>query len=377
MTEVDRSVRLRAALSTWFSLVLIALVLTTVVLGWWSYQVNMVPETEQDERLVEQWSESTAYDHGADLINESLAFEGVDRVENRPIYYTNLATELDGTYTYSFAASGGEVTTTTETYLLIRGGELDGNEVVSTYWELARPLESETSVIGPDEKHRVDFTVDVPFVLETIATVEEELGSTEGLVDVRIVSVSRVEGVVEGDAVEHTHRSELLMIIEPSTFRVIDSNVVTERHETFETVEVIVHPGPMETYGSIVLFVLSAVAALALGLGRSLGYIELTDRERELIDIEQDRKRFDEWITTGTFPSEREYDQTVLVDDLEGLVDVAIDTNKRVIEDPQLGASTVLDDDFIYIYVRPDSPARDWLVRYADTTMDEFEKGEF
>jgi hypothetical protein len=107
------------------------------------------------------------------------------------------------------------------------------------------------------------------------------------------------------------------------------------------------------------------------------GYIELTDEERELVEITQARQRFTEWITTGEFPSEREYDETVLVDDLEGLVDVAIDTNKRVIEDTQLGVFTVLDDAYIYIYVQPDSAARDWLVNYADTTIDEFDDYEF
>ncbi|WP_241996948.1 DUF5305 family protein, partial [Halorubrum sp. SD626R] len=95
---------------------------------------------------------------------------------------------------------------------------------------------------------------------------------------------------------------------------------------------------------------------------------------REILHVHQQEQVFSEWITRGTFPSEREYEATVLVDDLEGLVDVAIDTNKRVIKDEQLGVSTVLDGDYVYVYVRPDSPAEDWLVNYADMTMDEFEQ---
>ncbi|WP_241989535.1 DUF5305 family protein, partial [Halorubrum sp. SP9] len=67
----------------------------------------------------------------------------------------------------------------------------------------------------------------------------------------------------------------------------------------------------------------------------------------------------------------------ILVDDLEGLVDVAIDTNKRVIKDEQLGVCTVLDGEFAYLYVQPDSPASDWLVNYADMTMDEFQEFDF
>lgn len=374
MADSSRSVRLRAALDTWFTIVVIVLIFSSVVLGWWAYQVNMVPETEQEERLVEQWSESTSYEHGADLINESIAFEDMDRVENRPIYYTNLATELDGQYSYAYTADNGDVTVTTDTYLLIRGGEMDGTEMVETYWEIVRPLATETSDVGPGEPHRVGFTVDILRVLETIATVENELGANDGLVDVRVVSVSNVEGEVENEAWDATHESQLIMVVDPATYRVIETRTVGEQHETFETVEVLVEPGPFETYGSIVLSVLSAVLLVSLVIGRYLGYTELTDEERELLEIERNRERFSEWITTGTFPSERQYDETVLVDDLEGLVDVAIDTNKRVIEDTQLGASTVLDDNYVYIYVRPDSPARDWLVNYADMTLDEFEQ---
>lgn len=377
MAEIDQSVRIRAALETWFVVVVIALVVATVVLGWWAYQVNMVPEVEQEERLVEDWSETTAYDHRAEIINDSLPFDRGEIVENRPIYYTNLAHDLDGTYTYEYNADSGDVTVTTDTYLLIRGGELENQDMDEVFWEIAEPLETEESSIDPDDEHVVEFTVDILYVIETIATVEEQLGAREGVVDVRVVSISEIEGEVEGDTIEHTYESDMIMVVEPATFRIIEEATIEERHETFETVEVLVEPSPIEAYGSIALVALAAVLLGTLLIGRVAGYTELTEEERELLRIEQDRERFSEWITTGTFPSEREYEQTVLVDSLEGLVDVAIDTNKRVIEDPQLGVSTVLDDNYIYIYVRPDSPARDWLVNYADTTLDEFDQHGF
>ncbi|MGM0718144.1 MAG: DUF5305 family protein, partial [Halobacteriota archaeon] len=95
--------------------------------------------------------------------------------------------------------------------------------------------------------------------------------------------------------------------------------------------------------------------------------------EAELLEVYQQEQEFSEWITTGTFPSERDYEATIVVDDLEGLVDVAIDTNKRVIKDEQLGVSTVLDDDYAYLYIRPDSPASEWLFNQADTTMEELD----
>lgn len=376
MPDIDRTVRLRAFLDSRFLVVVLALCLATGVLGWWTYQVNAVPDVEERERVVEKWSERTAYNHSARIVNDSLPFEKGTVVRNRPIYYTNLSNRLDGTYSYRYTADEGELTVTTETFLLIRAGELEEQEVVETFWSVSEPLASKrTRSLGPGEVHRVEHAVNIRDVLETIATVERQVGAREGLVDVRVVSVSSVEGTVEGTEISRRYTSDMIMVVEPATFRVLRLDTVDRTHETTRTTEVVIEPSPVEAYGSAGLFGLSLVVLVGLLVDRSvLGYVELDEEERELLRVKRDRERFSEWITTGTFPAEREYDEMVLVDDLEGLVDVAIDTNKRVIEDEQLGVSTVLDDNHSYVYVHPDSPARDWLVHSADTTLDEFDR---
>lgn len=378
MAEIDRSVRTRAFLDQWFAVVVIVLLALTLVTGWWAYQVNLVPETEQQERLVEEWSESSSYQHRALIVNESIPFEKGQVVTNRPIYYFNLSKTLNGTYAYSYEADGGDVSVDTDTFLLIRAGQLTNQQVNQTFWRVARPLDAKsTDSLAPGDEHTVAFQVDIRSVLRTISTVQRQVGASEGLVDVRVRSVSRIQGTVEGEQINRTYQSDMVMTVNPATFRVIQTNLVSETHQTFETTEVLVQPPPTKAYGSIALTALLGVTLVIVVVARLGGYSELTEEERELIQIERDREQYSEWITTGTFPSERDYEQTVLVDDLEGLIDVAIDTNKRVIEDPQLGVSTVLDDNYIYIYVRPDSPARDWLVNYADTTLDDFEQYEF
>lgn len=377
MPEIDRSLQLRAFLNEWATVLIVVLLIASAGVGWWAYQINLEPSVETEQRLAEQWSESTTYSHSAPITNDSLPFAAAERATNRPLYYTRLSEQLDGTYRYEYTADSGSVDVTTDTYLLIRGGRLENNNMTETYWKLSEPLAADSQTLDPGETHQVDFSVNVIEVLRTIGTVEQQLDSTEGIVDVRVVSVSELSGSVESDSINTSYRSELPLVVSPSTFRVNDPVTIDETHESFETVEVLAEPSPVQAYGSIVAFgIVAMLLILVLGL-RYSGYTELTDEERELIEIQQARERFSEWITTGEFPSEREYEQTVLVDTLEGLVDVAIDTNKRVIEDEQLGVSTVLDDTYIYIYIQPDSPARDWLISYADTTIDEFDEYEF
>lgn len=378
MAAIDRSVEIRATLDKWYTIIVIALLVASLALGFWAYQVNMVPEVQQEERLVEDWTETTDFNHSAAITQTTHAFQAGEVVENRPLYYTNLSDTLDGTYTYQYMADSGDVDVTTDATLHISAGELDGTEITDTYWEVAQPLASEeTSGLGPNEPMHVDYSVDIMEVIQIIDQEEVSLGASEGLIDVRVIATSTVDGEVDGETHVETYQSEKIMVVTPATFRVTDLNTISESHEEFTTVESIVEPDLFESYGSIVLFGLVLTLLLGTLLARNQGYMELTDEERELLQIKQDRERFSEWISRGTFPSEREYDETILVDSLEGLVDVAIDTNKRVIEDQQLGVSTVLDDNYIYLYVRPDSPAREWLVEYADTTMDEFDQGGF
>ena len=377
MPEIDRSLQFRAFLNEWATVLIVMLLIASAGVGWWAYQINLEPNVETEQRLTEQWSESTAFSHSAPITNDSLPFAAGERASNRPLYYTSLSKELVGSYRYGYTADSGSVNVTTDTYLLIRGGRIENNNMTETYWEISEPLAADSETVAPGETHRLNFTVDIIEVLETIGTVEQQLAASEGLVDVRVVSVSELSGTVDSDRVDTTYRSELPIVVSPSTFRVDTPATIDETHESFETVEVLAEPSPLQAYGSIVAFGLVVMLLILVAGLRYSGYTKLTDQEQELIAIKQARERFTEWITTGEFPSEREYEQTVLVDTLEGLVDVAIDTNKRVIEDDQLGVSTVLDDTYIYIYIQPDSPARDWLVSYADTTIDEFDEYEF
>lgn len=372
MTEIDRSVRLLALLDKWFFLFIVVLVILAGASGFWMYQVHAQENVQQQQRTIEEWSETTSYDHSAVIINDSIPFQEGEVVENRPIYYTSLTDELNIDFTYTYSADSGQVKVTTDTSLLIRS--VQNEEVL---WEYTVPLASNTTPsLEPGETHASRFGVDMRMVLNTLTRVQEQLG-TRGQTQVQVVSTTQVTGQVNGDTVENSYDSSMQLSVNPGAFRVQEVSTIDESHERVETVEVNVEPSPIESVGSILVFILILVTTLGMIIARYTGYIGLTEDEQELLEIYQQEQEFGEWITEGTFPSERDYDTTILVDDLEGLVDVAIDTNKRVIKDPQLGVSTVLDGDYVYVYVRPDSPAKDWLMNYADTTLDDLDEGGF
>ena len=65
-------------------------------------------------------------------------------------------------------------------------------------------------------------------------------------------------------------------------------------------------------------------------------------------------------ISSGEFPTSADKPYISILT-LEDLVDVAIDTNRRVIYDPQIEAYAVIDSSEIYYYATADVQADEWL----------------
>jgi hypothetical protein len=82
----------------------------------------------------------------------------------------------------------------------------------------------------------------------------------------------------------------------------------------------------------------------------------MTDSERDWIDYVSERAEFEEWITTGHVSDAAMPASRIEVETLAGLADLAIDSNRRVIEDRERGSCLVILDGVAYAYDRPEQP---------------------
>jgi hypothetical protein len=367
MSAPTRSLRLRALLSEWFVYVLLVTVLLAAVGGGWAYTVHTGTEVETSQVTVESWSETTAFNHSAVVTNDSLPFTKGERIANRPVYYTSVVETIDVTYRYEHTA-GSEFQVTTDASLVYQGIEGDAQ-----LWQYTEPLASSQTTVTSNETHVVNATLDVTQIEQTLAEIQAQLGET-GTTQLRVVATSRVEGEYNGETIAQTHESTIPLVITPETLRVQSVETVDASYDETETVERPVEPPLSTQLGSIGVTVSGVLLTAGLVVARRRHLFRLTPDEREMLELHQQEQEFAEWITTGTFPSEQDFESVITVDDLEGLVDIAIDTNNRVIKDEQLGVSAVLADRYVYIYILPDSPARDWLLNYADMSFDEFDQ---
>jgi hypothetical protein len=128
-----------------------------------------------------------------------------------------------------------------------------------------------------------------------------------------------------------------------------DTNTHTE--ETSRTVS-------KRDMSTVQLFAAVALLCLVGAVGLGIGHV----RSPDIAELESElfMNRYDEWISNGEFPTNIKK-QYIYIDSLEDLVDLAIDSSKRVIYDSDLEAYSVMDGDLVYYYASDPTVISSWL----------------
>jgi hypothetical protein len=364
--DIPATLRVRRVVSDWFPVVVAGLLLLTLLAGLGTYSAYASTEYETEEVVVSSLNESTDFEHSAVVRNESSIWTEGETVRNRPLYYMRLMPVLDVNYSYSYdltgaegGREGGDVTARTEAQLVIRAVNGDGE----TLWDDARPLASETSrSLSPGDTHQVSLSINATRVARRISQVESELGAATGDVQVLVRTRTSVSGSVAGQDRSREHTSELPLVVRPPTYRVGgERTVATGGPLRTDTLREAVAP-PLLTGVGAPVGLLAGLAALGLlGYASRRDLIELSEAERERCLVAERRAEFDDWITSGELPGIDQYQTVVKVDSLSGLVDLAIDTNNRVIEDGDAFYVLRGREDVAYVYAPSTSQVHDWL----------------
>ena len=104
--------------------------------------------------------------------------------------------------------------------------------------------------------------------------------------------------------------------------------------------------------------ILMLLGLIAIGIG-SIIAAKMPEVDEEELRREVAHNEYSEWISEGelVLDADNEY---VYVDSIEDLVNVAIDTDKRVIHDPDFSVYTVTDGAVIYYYMTEPSDLQQW-----------------
>ena len=343
--------RLRRALDRQFVVVVAALLITAALGGYLAYEPHVEPGVEIEEETVTDWSERTAFGHSATVQQSNPVFPVGSELTDRSLYYTTLAPELDGTYEYQYSGNGGDGTVDVEMDVQLRYRSVAGDDD-GVFWERSEPITTvEREGVDPGDPITAEFQVNVSEAESQVDSIQEQLGTTIGTTEVDVVVHTQVQGTVDGEEVASTHRQALQISPDGSTYSVEDPGTETELHESTVTHEVPAEYGPLRSYGYLALVAVSLLGLVGLGTARHRGKIAPSKREERAVEWARTRSEFDEWISRGRVPADSIESTRIELESLDGLVDVAIDSNRRVIEDVTRNAFYVLGEDAHYVFV--------------------------
>ncbi|TYT61939.1 DUF5305 domain-containing protein [Natrialba swarupiae] len=315
--------------------VAIALVVVGIVAfvatGW----VVANPETQTVSQVAEEEAVTDVQTSSSVVDGGSLWEEG-DELADNPVYVMNASPELRITPETRLAnrTANTPIDDAEVTHRLFFEFEASRND--EAFWNETRE-ELHASPDVEDGIARSQTTIDVESYLERQQALEEEIG-TVGSITLRVILVAEYDT----DTLAGTHTDSTTLVLTDEAYwleeSISDDDSATH---TIGTQEVSEPRSP------------ALIAALSLLGTLSLVGCVLVVR-RTPVDVEAARRavherRYAEWISRGSIPM-WVGDHHIGLDSLEDVVDVAIDTNQRVVHDRQRGLFAVVNGSVVYYY---------------------------
>jgi len=335
-----------------FPTVVVGLLVLALLGGWISYTTHIAVGATTQDRTETLWESTGEFSHSATVEADRSPFETDTRLTDRPIYYTQVSPQLNGTFRTAYTGPRGDLQRSVTVVLLIRAVDrAQSDREESVYWETSVLLNTTTvDSVGPEESVSTAVTYDMQALDGRIDRIYDQLGSDVGETEVVIRATVRSEGRIGGTAVDETNRYTFPVELTDGTYSIDATGPQTEAYETTRTEHVESTPQPAWSLAGPGLLLVSLCGLGGLGAGRRRGTVGLSETERERLEYQAKRTEFDDWISPVRLPEEAFELPQGEADSLTALVDLAIDTNNSVIEDPDQEEFYVRHDGYLYTY---------------------------
>lgn len=347
--------RIRALVSSWFTVLAVVCLVLAIVGGWAVYTVHASPGSVVEQRQETHWAVDGEFRHSADVTRENPAFETGETLRNRSTYFIGASPTLDGRYVAAYSgADDDSASVTLDATLVIRA--TDGETV---FWENRTSLtEPTTSSLDAGDTAAVSFSLNASTAAERRAAIQNALGGSPGDVETYVAVDVAVEGTADGQPATLSFTHRLPVTIDDNAYTVGPASAGSERLTTVERTTVTREYGLLWSAGGPILLSVGLAGLTILGAARRRGALVLSPEERELLAYREERAEFDEWVVRIRLTDELRDRPRAEAESLSDLVDFAIDSDTGVIEDPDTGVLAVVTDEFLAVY-EPPPGARD------------------
>ena len=351
--------RIQRVIEDNIGLVLSACLVFLLLGGYVAYTTHVDPGVETERSQLSSWSSTAELTHEAAVTGNTSAFPDGAVLQDRTSYLTEVMPVADVALEYTYRATeDGELDIeSTQTVVTRSAEERQGTDV--EYWRIEEPLATgSASDVGPGETVNFPFSLDILDRIAGINDVEQELGGTPGSTELLVRTELVISGVLNDETVTERYTYETRIAIEGNVYRFDGTGPYEEGAQQFTEREVEATYGPLRSAAGPALLVLGALGGVAVVAGRSTGGLAVSQTEREWLAYRATYREYEAWISTGHVADTALPSSRVTLDSLDGLVDVAIDSNRRVIHDRERGCHLVVVDETLYTYDPPASPSR-------------------
>jgi len=310
-------------------------------LGVVAVTLALAPPTEvvTDEVVIEEYAFSTASQARVTVENE-LYPQGT-LLRDHPEYFLTYSPELT-----LLVQTQTPATTTVELVELVEVRVIgrDGDRI---FYDRTETLSERRHTLR-DGEHTHQTVIDMQALSDRLRGLIEASNGV-GTFEVQlIVSVAYETELYEGRI---TDRAAL--VIDDPVYYLTDTPSASQEESLTVTDTVLQSPDPLIYYGSMVGALLMLMALFPIWRIRSIA-----DPAQLRVAVTRDRHA--EWISAGELPTTGRH-EFVRTETLQDLIDIAIDSDRRVIHDTPLDIYGVIDDDELFFYSPWDHDIGDWL----------------
>lgn len=298
------------------AIALALVVVGTLVVGaaGWMYAT---PETTQVTDRTNVQTVRSELHSSARVTGNSTLYEDGTRLRDPPVYLSSAMPTA--TLNLTIAVPSDQPVRVAREVTLVYRATRDGE----TFWQQSRRLAREETTTRSGEATTL-ARLDPQAIQQRVGQLQTEIG-TAGSITVEL----RYAVTYETDRYEGRFETAVPLTLTDGWYA-IDTESVERTHGTPETRTVIVPDPNRGLYsGAGVLGGISILAGVAIG---GVYYTRLRNVREAALAHSVHRERYDDWISRGTVPETLEA-PTIRTESLEELIDVAIDTNNRVIHD--------------------------------------------
>ncbi|WP_144901286.1 DUF5305 domain-containing protein [Halobellus captivus] len=216
------------------------------------------------------------------------------------------------------------------------------------FWTSTRVILAEERTVG-DGSTAANATINMSAVAQEIRSNRERLEAIGGY-DTRV----EMEVAYETDRYSGTLTASSPITVSERAYWLDDDLRATRTHSEPVTRTVSGEPN------IALVALLGALSVSGLAAAGGISVVSRRGIDVDEIELQLDLERFDEWITTSEIPTDPDK-RYVRTTSLEGLVDIAIDSKKRVLHDPESDIYTVVTDDIVYYYAQREGALTSWF----------------